>query len=185
VRPKEPESRLTDDVAKRRAIVESGRYWVWSLSWEDLADDAASAHMEHLQGHVVQRILPSKAAELGAGGTAVPELAGVTGNAWDQLRAFIRAPVAAAWGELGRHAAGFSLVLLAGGGIGTEPASLSDDLFAEMAWPGLARPVVILAGDQAAFAQHWQEAGWTTVTEAEINAKGRQWLVNLIEQAAG
>jgi DEAD/DEAH box helicase domain-containing protein len=32
----EKKSRLGDDVLKRRAILESGHYWVWSLTWKDI-----------------------------------------------------------------------------------------------------------------------------------------------------
>ena len=38
VQPDEPTSRLGDDVEKRRAILESGRYLVWSVTWKDVED---------------------------------------------------------------------------------------------------------------------------------------------------
>lgn len=34
--PKEGPNRLADDFEKRRAVLESGSFWVWSLSWDDL-----------------------------------------------------------------------------------------------------------------------------------------------------
>ena len=38
VQPDEPTSRLGDDVEKRRAILKSGRYLVWSVTWADVED---------------------------------------------------------------------------------------------------------------------------------------------------
>ena len=34
------------------------------------------------------------------------------------------------------------------------------DIFAELAWPNLDRPVAVLVGDQATFAGQWQQHGW-------------------------
>jgi DEAD/DEAH box helicase domain-containing protein len=36
VMPEEIQSRLGDDIDKRRAILESGRFWVWSVTWADV-----------------------------------------------------------------------------------------------------------------------------------------------------
>jgi DEAD/DEAH box helicase domain-containing protein len=36
VQPNQPESPLADDLYKRRAIIDSGNYIVWSISWDDL-----------------------------------------------------------------------------------------------------------------------------------------------------
>jgi len=36
--PKDDVSRLGDDVQKRRAVIESGRYLVWSVTWKDVED---------------------------------------------------------------------------------------------------------------------------------------------------
>ena len=333
-------SRLADDVKKRRAILESGRYWIWNISWDDLSENASDAKLDHLQRPVVEKILPVEAQKLIAAGLATPKLDGMSGNAWQQLQAYIAEPNETAWRDLARYAAGFSLVLLVGRGIGTElhtlhsvfeqwrkgdspealtatdsgdwcwvnrfamsddllayvPAdgelmanrfgrmrlalrlddadslraqtisyktrwrrfhalfnlfqfsgalsvfstsevqageapefevsiqaavsdrwaevidevvqslrpiaralsaanciapeteffddTLSDDLFGEMAWPRPKSPVVMLAGDQAAFAESWQNAGWVVVTEADVNAKGRPWLIDLVGLAA-
>jgi len=38
VQPEHPTSRLGDDIEKRRAILESGRYLVWSVTWKDVED---------------------------------------------------------------------------------------------------------------------------------------------------
>ena len=57
---------------------------------------------------------------------------------------------------------------------------LADDLFAELAWPDLDRPVAVLVGDQAAFASQWQEGGWMVVTLGDLQANGVTWLVEMI-----
>lgn len=36
--PEQPVSRLGDDIEKRRAILESGRYRVWSMNWNDVGE---------------------------------------------------------------------------------------------------------------------------------------------------
>ena len=341
VHPGAPESRLSDDVRKRRAILDSGKYWVWSLSWDDLSEDAETAKVDHLQKHLLERILPPQFQRLMTNHLTPPALNGVAGNPWQQLQAYISAPDERGWRDLARYAAGFSLVLLAGNGIGTDLGSmqealehwrlggdpvplsqtdrgdwcwirrfvLSDDLlayapidgdlmankfermrlglrlddatelraqsdsykkrwrcfhalfnffqfagaltifstsevhageaaelevsigvevsagwaavieavvpslvpiakalsagschipeteyyddsvgeelFGELAWPQLRKPIVILVGDQISFAERWQSAGWIVVTEADVNAKGKQWLVERIGRNAG
>jgi len=340
VHPGEPESRLGDDVNKRRGILESGQYWVWSLAWDDLADGDLEAPVAFfLQPPIVQRILPGQANALKRRGLAVPPIKQVTGHPWHQLQAFIRSPGVEGWSALAAYAAGFSLVMLAGQGIGTEiPAmqtvfqqwrygfsiaplgeqdqgdwcwsdrlALSEDLivyapadqelmasrfdrlhialrlddseeqrsqitqfrtlwrrfhalfnlfqftarlivfttseveaglapelefvasgtiplawqhviddlvsalqplakalalagrvvpmveyyaeefsgdaFAELAWPDAPTPVAVLTGDQRAFAEQWQNAGWMVCTDSDITAKGRQWVMDLVPKA--
>ena len=339
VHPGAPDSRLSDDVDKRRAILESELYWVWSLSWDDLADDTGAARLAFLQPHLVERVLPVQVERLKRQGRPCPELALVSGHPWQQLQAFLSAPDAASWQSLAIHAAGFSLMLLAGQGIGCEsvelqtahdlwqrgerttslgPASrgdwcwtdrlaltqdlfvqspvdaslmearferlrlslrvndragqraqaatyriqwrcfqallnlfqftgrltlftttevdagiapelrldpgsaippawqavseavvsvlepvvralaladcpvpeveyfnddLPDEVFAELAWPELSPPIALLCGDQCAFAERWRLAGWLAVTDGDILAQGRQWLVERLTQA--
>lgn len=36
--PDQPQSRLHDDFSKRQALIASGRWWVWSITWKDLDD---------------------------------------------------------------------------------------------------------------------------------------------------
>jgi DEAD/DEAH box helicase domain-containing protein len=38
VHPGKPTSRLADDAVKRRAVLDSGKYWVWSITWQDLLE---------------------------------------------------------------------------------------------------------------------------------------------------
>lgn len=120
VHPGDPESRLADDVNKRRGILEAGRYWVWSLSWEDLADDEQETRLEFLLPPIVARILPGQVNALKRRGVELPSIEQATGNPWRQLQGFILSPGVEGWIALAAYAAGFSLVMLAGRGIGTE-----------------------------------------------------------------
>ncbi|MCW4276421.1 MAG: DUF1998 domain-containing protein [Candidatus Thiodiazotropha taylori] len=118
VKPGEADSRLADDLNKRRAILDSGNYWVWSISWDDLSEDPDASSLQFLQTHVVDRVLPARIAALRAEGTLPPAISDLVANPWRQLQAFIEAPHANAWRVLSQHVAGFSLVVLAGAGIG-------------------------------------------------------------------
>ena len=336
VNPNESESRLADDVAKRRAILDSGHYWVWSLSWDDLKDDELEAELAFIQPHIVERILPAKSNMLIQHGSVSPAISQLSANPWRQLQAFILAPAWESWKSLANHAAGFSLVMLAGRGIGTDSTGIAtateqwqngysipplgeankgdwcwfnrlgitedllvyapidqelmanrferirialrlddsesqrsqvntyrriwrsfhallnlfqfsagltvfttsevavgtapvlhfvsgesvssdwqevidevvstlepltkamarancvvpeleyysddlpDDLFAELAWPKIKRPIAVLVGDQGAFAEQWQNAGWIVCTDKDITVKGRQWMIGLL-----
>jgi len=340
VKPGEPESRLADDILKRRAILDSGQYWVWSLSWDDLQDETSATALDFLQSPIVQRVLPAQVDQIRRQGGKVPNVTALADNPWRQLQAFIRCPVESSWRALSSYAGGFSLVLIAGSGIGTDAAAMQgafelwrhgynvpplgksnrgdwcwsnllalsedllvyapadqelmasrfehlrfglrlddseqlraqrvtyqrrwrqfqalfnlfqfssalsvfttsevasgttpilelavtgtlsdawkgvieetvsslepfaralanagcavpeveyycdevgDELFAELAWPDVDKPVAVLTGDQASFAAKWQATGWTLCTDADLKAKGSQWVIDLISAAA-
>ena len=57
---------------------------------------------------------------------------------------------------------------------------VTDECFAELAWPEIKPPICILAGDQASFETHWRDAGWLTVKVDDIHAKGMNWLLSLL-----
>lgn len=40
-----PNNRIADDLRKRRAILESGSYHVWSVTWDDLEPGALEQNM--------------------------------------------------------------------------------------------------------------------------------------------
>lgn len=121
VHPHQPESRLPDDLLKRRAILESGGYWVWSMSWEDLNEDTAG--FSYLAAPVTERLLPSR---LEAG--LRPVLKSVTADAFSQFMAFLRMPESEKWHRIASETAGFSLTLVAGHGLGQDAAELSQQL---------------------------------------------------------
>jgi hypothetical protein len=63
--------------------------------------------------------------------------------------------------------------------------AIGDELFAELAWPDLTAPLAVLSGDQASFAGKWQAAGWSVCTDADLKAKGWQWVMDLLPPANG
>lgn len=338
VKPNEAESGLADDWLKRRSILESQRYWLWSLGWDDLAE-ADGQRFRFMAQRVTDDILPARLKAVT--GVKIPAVRTATGHALDQLKAFLLTPNASGWQYVGREMLGFSLMMLAGNGIGQEagkvssqlamwrngypvppvgkddrgdwvwlsqnlaltedfmvyglgqellvndftnlklelrlgdsaaersavetfklrwrrfyamanlfqflgntlvfitseyvngvipepdltplnsldeswqsvieevlPAlerlvklmaearcllpevehisdDLTDDLFAEMAWPESEPPVSILAGDQAAFANKWQQAGWRVITEKDIETRGEQWCIDQLPKSNG
>lgn len=120
----EADNRLKDDVQKRRAILESGQYWVWNISWDDLGTDQDTSNITFLHDYVVDRILRPHSLSLATTGMKIPNIAGLTGNAWQQLKSFIVSPYETSWQALARHTAGFQLILLAGAGIGSDVSAL-------------------------------------------------------------
>jgi DEAD/DEAH box helicase domain-containing protein len=61
---------------------------------------------------------------------------------------------------------------------------IGEELFAELAWPDLIKPMAVLTGDQASFAAKWQTMGWTVCTDTDLKAKGWQWVIDLLPAAA-
>ncbi len=50
-----PFNRLADDMLERRAIIDSGKYHVWSGTWNDL-DPANADHVTVCQGWVADKL---------------------------------------------------------------------------------------------------------------------------------
>lgn len=104
-------NRLADDLQKRRAILASGRYQVWSLTWEDVSEQNA---LEWL-------IVPSQIAnkvEVFANtaisqGVTMPAGRSAISHAWKQLISFIERPDAVGWRRLAEFTAAFPLEVLA------------------------------------------------------------------------
>ena len=61
---------------------------------------------------------------------------------------------------------------------------IDDDAFAELAWPDNSPSVAVLSGDQADFAGKWQQLGWKIIVLDELQAKGNNWLVEIIQNSA-
>ncbi len=106
-----PNNRLADDFNKRRAILDSGKYYVWSVTWDDLTTETA----EHVMvcDQIVLQMLQRFAAAKRAGGELVPEAKMLVGNGLTQLKAFLTVPHAAGWTQLSSFAAFFTLQSLA------------------------------------------------------------------------
>jgi DEAD/DEAH box helicase domain-containing protein len=106
-----PVNRLADDLQKRRAILHSGKYHVWSVTWEDLDADKAE-HVMVCHAPVAQ-MLQQYANVANSQGKTVPDCRRVIRNGFEQLKAFIETPHAAGWTQLGTFTAYFPLQILA------------------------------------------------------------------------
>jgi len=106
-----PNNRLADDLRKRRSILQSGQYHVWSVTWEDLENDKAD-HPMVCHDQVVDWIhRVGQAAS--ANGQTVPAARTIVRNGFEQLKAFLECPHAPGWGQLAGSAVFFPLHVLA------------------------------------------------------------------------
>ncbi|MGA1369495.1 MAG: DUF1998 domain-containing protein, partial [Blastocatellia bacterium] len=88
-----PHNRLADDVQKRRAILESGRYRVWSLTWDDLDPAAGGPFFTHEAFvKLLRDNLPPSLRR--------PDLNAALGNGMEQLQAYLAAPHATGWSDI-------------------------------------------------------------------------------------
>ena len=107
-----PVNRLADDLKKRRSVIDSGKYHVWSVTWEDLNPENAD-HVMACHVPVAQMLHKYATAAKGQGKT-VPDARNMICNGLTQLKAFISAPHAAGWAQLATFAGYFPLQMLAG-----------------------------------------------------------------------
>lgn len=106
-----PVNRLADDMWKRRAIVESGKYHVWGVTWDDL-DPANADHVMVCPSPVAQVLQQYANAAKGQGKT-VPDARQMIRNGLVQLKSFISVPHAPGWAQLATFAAYFPLQMRA------------------------------------------------------------------------
>lgn len=106
-----PVNRLADDMLKRRSIVESGNYHVWSVTWDDLDPSKNDSVMVcHAQ---VAQVLQQFAGVQKNQGKVVPDAGRLVGNGMQQLMAFLETPHAAGWAQLATFANYYFLNALA------------------------------------------------------------------------
>ena len=106
-----PTNRLADDMQKRRAILESGKYHVWNVTWNDL-DPANTDHMMVCHAPVAEILQRYGNAVVGQR-KMVPDARLIICNGLEQLKAFINAPHAQGWTQMATFAAYFPLQMLA------------------------------------------------------------------------
>jgi DEAD/DEAH box helicase domain-containing protein len=123
VHPGKPTSRLADDAVKRRAVLDSGKYWAWSITWQDLLEGpVAPLRLLHPK---IQPVLERKMQAIGKIGGNYPVVEQAAGNGFDQLIAFLRSPVPAGWQRLANGAGLIPLQVLANkGASGATPSDL-------------------------------------------------------------
>jgi DEAD/DEAH box helicase domain-containing protein len=106
-----PVNRLADDMQKRRAILESGKYHVWNITWDDLNPENGD-HVMVCHAPVAQ-MLQQYANAAKSQGKNVPDARKVICNGMVQLKAFVSAPHAPGWAQLATFATYFPLQMLA------------------------------------------------------------------------
>ena len=105
-----PHNRIADDLRKRRAILESGKYHVWSITWDDLNPENAD-HPMVCHPKFSQRLQQfAKIAK--SDGRRVPEAAKVVCNGVSQLKAFMLLPHVPGWAQLSSYLLYFPLQIL-------------------------------------------------------------------------
>ena len=132
-----PNNRLADDMSKRRAIIESGKYHVWSITWDDL-DPAVADHVMVCHAQVAQ-MLQQYANATSSHGRLIPDARLAIRNGLEQLKAFITVPHAPGWAQLATFAGYFPLQMLAG----KRTVSASDLVYGLSTWrKGQAMPPI-------------------------------------------
>ena len=124
VKPHEAQSRLADDFLKRRAILDSQRYWVWSVSWDDL-DEAKVEQFRFLSTWMTDDVLIKWRNKMES---SLPPVSAVSGDAFSQLKGFLVSPTAKGWQRFGQVVGGFALMRLASSGIGQDASKFNDAL---------------------------------------------------------
>jgi DEAD/DEAH box helicase domain-containing protein len=104
-------NRLADDMAKRRAILNSGLYHVWSITWDDLKAYNIPELLVVLPA-VADKIntLSNVAASRG---NEIPSAMSAFSNPWQQLIAYIQKPNAKGWAMLAEMTLAYPLEILA------------------------------------------------------------------------
>jgi DEAD/DEAH box helicase domain-containing protein len=111
-------NRLADDMAKRRAILASGRYHVWSLTWDDLQapkieDFCVISKPIATRVEIFTNTAISK-------GLTLPTAKSTIGNPWQQLTGFIQRPYASGWRRVAEFSAAFPLEIIAANRVHSE-----------------------------------------------------------------
>ncbi len=106
-----PVNRLADDFQKRRAILKSGSYHVWNITWKDLDPAGAEQNMVCHQP-VADRHKQFASAAAGQG-KVVPDPLRIVRNGFEQLTAFIKTAHAPGWSQLATSANAYYLQQIA------------------------------------------------------------------------
>ena len=90
-----PNNRLCDDMAKRRAICESGNYLIWNITWNDLIEDTVTAQHSF---HPLTESIFSKALEsVYSKSKTLYADKKMTLNGFEQFIAFLEIPDISIW----------------------------------------------------------------------------------------
>ena len=108
-----PNNRLADDFKKRRAIIQSGNYLLWNVTWNDLVEGANQVPL--FEGPIAQ-LLNQLSRSMISNGSSVPPIADVVSSGVQQLCSFIQSAdtnSTSSWQELVHHLVGTLHGLLA------------------------------------------------------------------------
>jgi DEAD/DEAH box helicase domain-containing protein len=122
--PGSPESRLPDDIQKRRAILASNNYLVWSLTWGDLQP---GGDVPELVPETVLAGLRQARSQALARRVKWPEVGLANGNSFEQLVAFLDLPERTSWTQF----ADLGLYLRIAGVANNNPNGLSSQEIAK------------------------------------------------------
>jgi DEAD/DEAH box helicase domain-containing protein len=106
-----PVNRLADDMKKRRAILETGQYHVWNITWDDL--DSPKADHVMVCHEPIAQMLQRRAHAARSQGQVVPAARRILCNGMEQLKAFIEVPHASGWTQLAVFTVYYPLQMLA------------------------------------------------------------------------
>lgn len=108
--PEKDNARIEDDLAKRRALLRSERFWVWTVTWKDVVQPEPPNHEVSpptLLAKIDKRAMHQAVEKIGRGRIAdVLEM-----SCLDQLRAYLETPDDARW-RATAVAVGFGLLEL-------------------------------------------------------------------------
>jgi DEAD/DEAH box helicase domain-containing protein len=105
-----PCNRIADDMRKRRAILQSGAYHVWSITWEDLSIEAQDHNM--VCHAPVADLMAKFAGTVRSSGKPSPDSKRCVRNGFQQLTAFLDCPFADSWRSLSSFAVFWPLQML-------------------------------------------------------------------------
>src|SRR5690606_14666160 len=90
-----PTNRLADDICKRRAILESGKYWLWNVTRDNVnMDEAYTPLVCHPS---LAQFLQQFASLAQVHGQTLPDAHLIVRHGLDQLKAFLATPHASGW----------------------------------------------------------------------------------------
>lgn len=106
-----PVNRLADDIKKRRSIVQSGAYHVWSITWDDVTNQTPDHSM--VWDQMIRQVTEQYAAIAKTNGLQMPEAKLVSRNGMEQLKAFVDCPSESGWCSLAKFSIFMPLQILA------------------------------------------------------------------------
>ncbi len=103
-------NRLADDMAKRRSILASGRYTIWTITWDDLI--AADLGRPIVVPDAIAAKAETFATAARSRGIPIPSAQSATGNPWHQLLGYLKHPNIKGWKQLAEFIAAYPLEVL-------------------------------------------------------------------------